>query len=88
MDRQALIERYANGHQAVLDALNGITDAELDARPSPDQWTAREVVHHLAAVELGTDGRQLLDATWRRLHFLHFLRFLFQRCACFLGGAG
>ena len=52
MDRQALIERYANGHQAVLDALNGITDAELDARPSPDQWTAREVVHHLADSEM------------------------------------
>ena len=52
MDRQALIERYATGHQAVLDALRGITDADLDARKSPDQWTAREVVHHLADSEM------------------------------------
>ena len=52
VDRQALIERYAAGHQAVLDALHGITDAELDARPSPDQWTAREIVHHLADSEM------------------------------------
>ena len=43
---------YAEGHQAVLDALRGITDAELDARSSPDQWTAREVVHHLADSEM------------------------------------
>jgi hypothetical protein len=50
--RQALIERYAAGHQAVLDALQGITDAELDARPNPDQWTPREVVHHLADSEM------------------------------------
>jgi len=52
VDRRALIDRYAQGHQAVLDALAGITDRELDARPGPDDWTAREVVHHLADSEM------------------------------------
>ena len=52
MDRQALIARYAQGHQVVLDALKGITDEELDARPEETQWTAREVVHHLADSEM------------------------------------
>jgi hypothetical protein len=52
-DRGALIARYAAGHQAVLDALAGITDAELDARPpAPHAWSAREVVHHLADSEM------------------------------------
>jgi len=52
VDRTALIAKYAAGHQAVLDALEGSTDAELDARPSADDWTAREVVHHLADSEM------------------------------------
>jgi hypothetical protein len=50
-ERQALIERYVRGHQVVLDALAGASDADLD-RPSPDGWTARQVVHHLADAEM------------------------------------
>ena len=50
--RRALIARYRDGHRAVLEALRGITDAELDARPAPEAWTAREVVHHLADSEM------------------------------------
>jgi hypothetical protein len=50
--RQALIDRYSDGYRVVTEALEGITDAELDARPGPDQWTAREIVHHLADSEM------------------------------------
>ena len=51
--RAALIERYRAGHAAVVDALAGITDAELDARPAGDgEWTPREVVHHMADSEM------------------------------------
>src|SRR5438270_13545620 len=50
-ERRALIDRYAHGHQAVLEALSGATDAELDARPA-EGWSAREVVHHLADSEM------------------------------------
>jgi hypothetical protein len=51
-ERATLIARYQQGYQAVLDALAGSTDAELDARPAPGEWTAREVVHHLADSEM------------------------------------
>ncbi len=51
-DRKALITRYAQGHQAVLEALAGITAEELDKRPSADDWSPREVVHHLADSEM------------------------------------
>ena len=50
--RRELIERYEDGPRAVTEALAGITDAELDARPGPDQWSPREVVHHLADSEM------------------------------------
>jgi hypothetical protein len=36
----------------VVEALTGATDAALDARPGPEEWSAREVVHHLADSEM------------------------------------
>lgn len=50
--RQALIQRYREGHRVVMVALSGATDAELDARPADGGWTARETVHHIADSEL------------------------------------
>jgi hypothetical protein len=46
-----LLDRYAAGVADLEDALAGITEADLD-RPQPgDEWTARQVVHHLADSE-------------------------------------
>jgi hypothetical protein len=50
--RQAMIEQYKRGYQEVADAIGGATEKELDARPAPDKWTAREIVHHLADSEM------------------------------------
>lgn len=52
MDRSELLQRYRDGYPAFAGALEGITDAELDARASKDEWTAREIVHHLADAEM------------------------------------
>lgn len=50
-ERQALVERYRRGAGLVRSALDGATDAELDARPADGGWSARQVVHHLADAE-------------------------------------
>jgi hypothetical protein len=50
--RQALIARYKDGYRAVAAALDGATEAELDCRPAPGKWNAREIVHHLADSEM------------------------------------
>jgi hypothetical protein len=50
--RQKLVAQYKDGYRAVADALAGITDAELDARPAPGKWSTREIVHHLADSEM------------------------------------
>jgi hypothetical protein len=50
--RQELIERYKHGPDVVAEAVAGITGAELDTRPGPEEWTAREVIHHLADSEM------------------------------------
>jgi hypothetical protein len=55
MERQArerLIARYKDGYRMVAAALEGATEDELDARPAPDKWSAREIVHHLADSEM------------------------------------
>ena len=81
--RAALLDRYRAGTGLVVAALEGVTDADLDARTSPDDWSAREVVHHLADSETtsGIRLRRLLvedepviaaydEGAWaRRLHY-------------------
>ncbi len=50
--RQELIDKYKDGYRAVAEALAGIDDAGLDARPAPGKWSAREIVHHLGDSEM------------------------------------
>ncbi len=68
--RRKLIDQYKDGYRSVAEAVAGAPDEELDARPAPNKWTAREVVHHLADSEmtsairlrllLGSDKPQIL----------------------------
>jgi len=50
--RARLIARYKDGYREVAAALEGASDKDLDARPAPGKWTAREIVHHLADSEM------------------------------------
>jgi hypothetical protein len=50
--RATLVAKYKDGFAEVTRALEGISDAELDRRPAPGKWTAREIVHHLADSEM------------------------------------
>jgi hypothetical protein len=82
--RAKLIDRYASGPADVRAALaTAPNDDALDARPDPGEWSARQVVHHLADSEtmstirlrrlLGEDGPLLQaydqDEFARRLHY-------------------
>lgn len=51
-ERAALITRYEEGYAAVRAVLDAASDGMLDARPAPEDWTAREIVHHLADSEM------------------------------------
>ena len=50
-DRAALIATYKEGADVIDAAVRGLSDVDLDRRPAPSEWTAREVVHHLADAE-------------------------------------
>jgi hypothetical protein len=51
VERHSLIATYRAGPAAVADAIAGASEAELDRRPAPEEWSAREVAHHLADSE-------------------------------------
>ena len=51
-ERDNLIAQYADGYRAVAEALLKVTPEELDAKPSPEAWSARQIVHHLADSEI------------------------------------
>ncbi|WIG57958.1 MAG: hypothetical protein OJF49_000703 [Ktedonobacterales bacterium] len=49
--RAELIAQYKDGYRAVREAVEMLTEAELDRRATPDDWTPREIAHHLADSE-------------------------------------
>lgn len=50
-ERTQHVARYALGADDLDDSLRDMTPEDLDRRPAPDAWTAREIVHHLADSE-------------------------------------
>lgn len=50
--RAELIQQYKDGYQLIIEALDGISAEELDAREGEGEWSPREVVHHLADSEM------------------------------------
>jgi len=53
-ERARLIRQYREGYHAVMAALDGISDEELDrnAGDGGDDWTPRQIAHHLADSEM------------------------------------
>jgi hypothetical protein len=53
-ERDALVARYRDGADAFRDAIAAVTEAELDRTGIEDEWTVREIAHHLADSELAS----------------------------------
>jgi hypothetical protein len=51
-ERDRLIALYRDGYRAIVDALHGVEEEELSAKPAPGKWGPREIVHHLADAEM------------------------------------
>lgn len=49
---QSLITNYANGYQLLLDAIHGLSDEELSFKPTPESWSIKEILVHIADAEL------------------------------------
>jgi hypothetical protein len=81
--RQTMIDQYRDGYRAVADALRGITARELDARPAPGKWSAREIVHHLADSEMTSAIRLRLLLAQDRPHIAGYDQDEFARRLCY-----
>jgi hypothetical protein len=51
-ERELLIAQYKDGYRVVAEALVKVTPEELDAKPAPGKWSARQIIHHLADSEM------------------------------------
>jgi hypothetical protein len=51
-ERDKLIALYRDGYRAIVEALSNATEEEMGARPHAREWSAREIVHHLADSEM------------------------------------
>jgi len=51
-ERAEYIQIYRDGYSKVVEALDGITEGELDRKPDPNEWSPRMIVHHLADSEM------------------------------------
>jgi len=51
MSKSQLLENYLNGVKTVRDAVQGLSPAQLKARPVAGKWSTLEVVCHLADFE-------------------------------------
>lgn len=50
--RRVLIDKYADGYDEVVRALEGFPAGSLTAHPIPGKWSAAEILHHLADSEM------------------------------------
>jgi hypothetical protein len=50
--RAELLDLYERGDDRLAAALDTLTEADLDNRSGPGEWSPREIVHHLAVSEL------------------------------------
>ncbi|MGE3109455.1 MAG: DinB family protein [Phycisphaerales bacterium] len=56
MDR-AVIEQYAQGADDLTRAIEGLSGADMNARPVPDTWSIQEIVMHMMDSDLIASDR-------------------------------
>jgi len=50
---QRMLARSMEAYGALLGALVGLQDCDLDREPEPGEWTARQVLEHMIATQKG-----------------------------------
>jgi hypothetical protein len=52
-ERRFLIDHLKNTKAAFVQSSKGLSEAQLDFKPSPDKWSIKECMQHLALAEKG-----------------------------------
>jgi uncharacterized damage-inducible protein DinB len=51
MNHATLIDEYLAGPQKLRDAIDGMTDEQINAAPIPGKWSTRQIICHIADFE-------------------------------------
>jgi hypothetical protein len=51
MNHATLIDEYLAGPQKLRDAIDGMTDGQINAAPIPGKWSTRQIICHIADFE-------------------------------------
>ena len=51
-ERQDAINELAKTEQGVFNSLKGLSDAQLNFKPTPDRWSISDCVKHIAVTEM------------------------------------
>jgi hypothetical protein len=51
-ERARLIDQYEQGYAEVMAAIAGIDEDGLAVREAPEEWSVREIIHHLGDSEM------------------------------------
>ena len=46
-NQQEVLSQYADGPSLLDSALSGLSETDLDLAPSADEWSIRQIVHHI-----------------------------------------
>ena len=48
---QEVLDQISNQRQGLLDASSGLSDAQLDYKPSEAEWSISDILHHMALTD-------------------------------------
>ncbi len=65
-ERHQMIEVIRKFPEELAQAVSGLTQAQLTARPLPDEWSVQQIVHHLADSHMNSVIRLKLILTFER----------------------
>lgn len=51
-ETSGLIERYGEGFKLLTGAIEGLSEEELNFKPSPDKWSMKEIIIHISDAEI------------------------------------
>jgi catechol 2,3-dioxygenase-like lactoylglutathione lyase family enzyme len=83
--RREILDLFESSRQQYREAVEQLTEEELNWRPEPDEWSVAEVVHHVAdsnltvlhvaRVALADSGREYLSNPYDQNHYATELRY-------------
>jgi hypothetical protein len=50
-EREFLVQHLENSKAKVLDAVKGLSEAQMNFKPAPERWSVADCLEHIAASE-------------------------------------